>query len=383
MDQARIIVILLLLTVFATIILLYVTSLTEKHRPTSPPTNVTSPILVVRNYNPQHGGFCWCLYNALLASHYANKYGMQLVVLYDEGLYLESNITLLHSLGAKEQAIIAKAHNNWWRYYFESPTELSVENWIRTLRHIPSLADYKEHDNTMMIWQWDRNAFNKLDRSLSQVVLRQCWDRSCTLLPHIREKVEQFQQQHQFSEYYMVGIAIRMSDKVGNAHDSEDNPARYDYEWILKLLSKHVQRCQHKQSKPVRVFMTTDEEPMIDYAVANWNHPDCTIVFLDAIRSPVNTSGLNIKSHLCRDDTPLFTQHPDCVVYRRLADDSVHRGMKDQSAYKKGQDVLIDVLCLSACQTFLRSRGNVSNIPTYLNPTAEVIDMADVFRAEH
>lgn len=59
-------------------------------------------------------------------------------------------------------------------------------------------------------------------------------------------------------------------------------------------------------------------------------------VFIDAIRSDVNTSGLD----------PTASGNDQNSIYHRLSTQSIHLGMPDKSNYIKGLDVLVDAVLL-------------------------------------
>jgi hypothetical protein len=54
---------------------------------------------------------------------------------------------------------------------------------------------------------------------------------------------------------------------------------------------------------------------------------------------------------------------------------SVHNNYKEISGYKKGQDVLIDMILLSKCKYLLRSSSNVSITSLYVNKDLEYLNL--------
>ena len=75
------------------------------------------------------------------------------------------------------------------------------------------------------------------------------------------------------------------------------------------------------------------------------------VVITDATRSNVNTSGLNIESSYCDTENESYHQE-DCKKFNEFKNNSIHKGMKDISPYKKGLDVLMDAYLLGKCDIF-------------------------------
>ena len=98
-------------------------------------------------------------------------------------------------------------------------------------------------------------------------------------------------------------------------------------------------------------------------------------IFIDAIRSSVNTSGLEVEGYAKEGS-------PDSVKYNALIAQSVHRGMQDKSNYIKGRDVLVDAILLGSGDVFIKSRGNVSRQAVWIGgPQMESIDLVNEFNA--
>ena len=118
----------------------------------------------------------------------------------------------------------------------------------------------------------------------------------------------------------------------------------------------------------------SDEQPFVDFLR---NETGLRVVSTDALRADYSTSGVELRSETCGT----ASEHPqDCAVYRGLRDVSVHKGMPEASPYQKGLDVVVDVLLLSRCELFFKSRGSVSAFPARLNPELEVVDLVDAYR---
>jgi hypothetical protein len=99
---------------------------------------------------------------------------------------------------------------------------------------------------------------------------------------------------------------------------------------------------------------------------------DVNAVFIDAIRSDVNTSGLDLAA----------SGSSQSSIYNRLSTQSIHLGMPDKSNYIKGLDVLVDAILLGSGNTFIKSRGNVSRQACWIGgPKMRSVDLVSEFNA--
>jgi hypothetical protein len=346
-------------------------------------TNQGSRFLVLRNYNNE-GGFFWQIYNLLCAAHVAKLNRMSLVVLFDSGLYLERNARFLN----EHRGTVSPT--NWFHSYFEGLAETYDERIAALIRErsplvlqAPALrlvggkaVDLKRRRaGKLQIYEFARSTF---DERPMDVDYGACWRAAARPLPYIERKVAEFMHRHGLDapNCFLIGIHFRGSDKYGNADDNEDGPVHYEYEWCQRMVCAEMKAAAAQGRRNCKVLVCSDEQPFVEHMRAHL--PPSRVVYTSAIRSSVNTGGKHYQTHECTDDT---NASPDCVVYRDLKHQSVHRGMPDHSAHQKGEDVLIDVLLLSKCNVFLRSRGNVSNFPGYINAQMRVVDLADAYRA--
>jgi hypothetical protein len=342
----------------------------------------SSRFLVLRNYN-NDGGFFWQIYNLLCAAHVAQINRMSLIVLFDTGLYLERNADFL------EQHRSTVSPTNWFHSYFEGQAEMHdariaalIQQRSPLIFHAPALElrDGKPvnliHANvssSLQIFEFTRSTFEK--RPLD-VDYGACWRWAARPLPYITAKVATFMHRHKLDSdnCFLIGIHFRGSDKYGNGDDDEDGPVHYEYEWCEQMVRREMKDAAKQGRHNCKVLVCSDEQPFIEFMRARL--PAARVVYTSAIRSSVNTGGKHYETKDCIDER---SASPDCVEYRNLKHQSVHRGMPDHSAHQKGEDVLIDVLLLSKCHVFLRSRGNVSNFPGYINSHMRIIDLADAY----
>lgn len=327
--------------------------------------------LVVRNYNPE-SGFFWAIYNVLCASHTARTHGLTLVVWFDSGLYLETNRKYMRQY----RDYVNPNANSWFHYYFYPLAEGRPEILRQVLNgelfhNMVSFKDWDErqHDPRVRAFEFDRAAYEVRDMNVDYA---KEWKACIKLRPHMQEKVNRFYRERMEGKF-VVAIHCRGTDKMGNADDSEDGPKHLEYETYCNMVRAAVGKYQHNhRGKSTAILTCSDEQPFIDYAAKRLGQ-EYEVISCDVIRSNTNTSGLDLKSHECHHNT----NTPNCRRYRELAQESIHRGFKHLSNYKKGEDIVFEVLLMSKCNVFLRSRGNASNGVTYAAPQMPVIDMVD------
>lgn len=331
-------------------------------------------LLVVRNFNPE-AGFWWMVYNALHAMHRAaSEPNMRCLVYFDSGLYLEKQGWALAKLRQECDP------SNWFDYYFEQRATSSSRETLRRMATSQRWPSFTRYPNDMRpyapfyegVYEWDRDAFNQCRRP--DIVYRNVWNSQVRVRPWIRYRVSQFFNKH-MNGCYCIGIHYRGTDKYGVASGHEDFPIHYEYDFCTDLIQEEMDK---HAGEDIRVLACSDEQPFVDHCIERLGAG--IVISTSAARSPISTSGLHLKSGECKDagDT-----RPDCLTYYQSKRWSLHRGdvAKTVTRYQLGEDVLVDVLLLSSCSVFFKSRGNVSNFPGYLNPDSlRVVDMSDEYK---
>jgi len=320
-------------------------------------------LLVLRNYNPE-GGFHWMgVHNTIVASNEAKKRNLKLVVLLDTGLYLEKNPK--HQ--EEYQEFVDKDNNEWFSYYFE-PVGIDDKEvndlWKQgKLDKLPSYMWYSLRKNTIG-YDFDRKSYDSADKSID---FSKGFSEIIKLKPYLQEKVKSFYDKY-LKDKFVIGIHARGTDKFSSVDSHENNPKHFTYQKYCDEVEKEILLQQKLQDKPVMVLACSDEQPFIDYIHKCLGEKYEIISAEGIIRSNISTSGVNL---LCDDD------HPECEKYKN---NSIHRGMFDQSNYKKGLDAIYEVCLLAKCDVFFASRGNFSNAVNYINPNNKKIDMVGVFK---
>jgi len=334
--------------------------------------------LIVKAYNPE-GGFFWHIYNILCANHEAKKRGMKLVVLFDSGLYLETEpkYQKQYLTIPFEQIDI----NNWFEYYFQPIGTLNQKikylNLNGKLKNLRSLAKYDTDISKDTFYEFDREMFDKRDSSVNY---SKEWKECLSLKPHILRKIKyyldlwQINSDNSSERDFLIAVHRRGTDKYPSHDDLEDSPQMIEFEWIGKKIQDWILQNKNKiGNRKIKIITCSDEKPFLDFMQSYFSkNKNIQILFTDSIRSSYNTSGQHLARCKSADDSS-----PDCLKYKSMKDQSIHRGMRNLSSYKKGEDAIIEVSLMSICQVFFRSRGNFSNAVTYANPNIQVIDMVE------
>lgn len=355
------VVIALILIVVALIILIAIS------RKQPPPLN--GGCLVVRNVNDEVG-FFFMMVNVLWAAHWAQHFGLHLVILLDSGLYLETDKKFLRQYGQLVEG------GNWWNYYFEPTCPADIYAWATQQGGGKSFDHRLVREGVPELWKWDRAASDLPNQRVYGDLALQC-ARVFRPLPHVVNAAREFYTVH-LKDKFVIGLAYRGTDKLGNKESDEDGPKKYEYEFIRTTLARAVQQKAATSVTPIIIFVATDEQPLLDYLILESLVIGCPIVFTDSHRSSANTGGVHLNSSLCLP-TPQPREHVDCEKYRALRETSVHRGHRHLSSYEKGLQVLIDVLLLSRCDVFYKSAGNVSGFVRHLNPRQTQYALNEVY----
>lgn len=355
-----------------------------------------NPWLVVEAYNTE-GGFFFQIYNVLQAAHYAQKYNMSLIVRFMQGLYLETASPHIKRYHRQ----VKQARGNWFEYYFRRIGSDEQHDSIQrmeengTYKKLPSFSTYstdQAKNQIQSIYRWDRKAYSMRDRTCQPSVQ---WKRVIRLQPWIQEKCDETERSYLLKnkptgtdeQAYTIGVHYRGTDKYGNATSHEDHPIHYTYEFVQEQLKRHMnsvrQRVKKQTGKKVRfsIRIATDEEPFIQSMKTCFG--ESTVCYNDqCLRSPYSTSGLQIASEKCSPGFkgPEYESDPDCILYKQSVQWSIHRGFLSESKYRKGEEVLLDVLTLASCDCFFASQGNVSNTPCFVNPQLEQFKLNDLLR---
>lgn len=330
-------------------------------------------LLVLRNYNPEAGLHWMGVFNVIKMFAAAKKYNLKPVVILDSGLYLEKDSQHIQN----NAQYIDQNNNEWFSYYFE-PIGINEPRinqlWKEDrLNNLPSLTQYSP-DKCVIGYNFDREALNSVPNEIDFCnIYKECIKPK----PYLQQSVDNFYNKN-MSDRFLIGIHVRGTDKYSSSSSSEDNPKHFNYQQYCNIIEKEIikQKQQQPSNTKIAVFACSDEQPFIEYITTTLGKKYEVITTGNVVlRSNISTSGLDLKSELC--DGINDSNIKDCEIYNNLAGQSIHRGFKDYSNFKKGYDAVFEVLLLSKCHVFYKSRGNFSNSVCYANKNLQVHDMVN------
>ena len=342
-----------------------------------------SPKVILRNFNSQAGFHynIYCINHALYACEQSKR---ELVVLFDSGLYKEDRPHFIDDNPYYNKY-------DWFSYYFEpiNQTDKPLSYWKKWVFMHPLVTPIASSElKTPILKNGDLRAKNhrvrvinrsSIDTSLEKEQRAQefhrIWHQYFKLRPHIQKIVNDFKQKYDFANKYVITLHYRGTDKYNHKHGNEDDPEHPPYEFCSALVKKIIKESGRPLSDIV-TFVATDEQPFIEHM----KKEHVNAVYTEAVRSNMNTSGLDVDFSQC--GRGIIDSTPESKIYNELITQSVHRGMPDKSNYIKGRDVLVDAILLGSGNTFIRSRGSVSNQASWIGgPAMNCIDLVNEFNS--
>jgi hypothetical protein len=325
--------------------------------PSGPPT------VIVRDH--KNGGF---FANISIINHLIHTYEQsekKLVVLLDSGLYKEDRPQFITDNPYYDK-------HDWFSYYFEpiNQTDQPLSYWKKWVDMSPlSQAMMPEGCSAQIFTVHSIKNYYSFDSDPDYYnqEFHRIWHQYFKLRPHVQKMVDDFKKKHDFANKYVITLHYRGTDKYDRPDAYEDNHEHPPYEFCSALVKKLIRESGHPINSVV-TFIATDEQPF----VAHMEKEDVNAVFIDAIRSDVNTSGLDLAA----------SGSSQSSIYNRLSTQSIHLGMPDKSNYIKGLDVLVDAILLGSGNTFIKSRGNVSRQACWIGgPKMRSVDLVSEFNA--
>ena len=319
-------------------------------------------VCYVYSHHPM-AGFFSVLTTILTAATVCKQYELRMIVILDDGPYLETNNKFI------KQYRIEKIRKNWFDYYFEQSyytMPADKEKLIPLSSVIQNTLPIEDGD-----YIFDSPALVHTPMTLAQYANE--WSKSIIIRPHVTKLVQAFDFKR---ADYWIGVHYRGTDKYNGPQGNYEHDAiHYDYHFVTGAIDKWIEDRGHTTRK-VGLFIASDEQPFVDNCIKHWSQ--YTVFATDSIRAQVSTSGINPSGQACDTNE----ESADCKLYKNLTQTSIHLGMKELSSYKKGQDVLLDVILLSKCNVFFRSQGNVSDFPKRINPEIEEIFLNQLWKDE-
>ena len=321
----------------------------------------------------ERAGFFAIMNHVLIGAHMCKQYGMIPVIILDSGPYLETNETF------KQQYKLTT--NNWYEYYFEQPF-VKNEHIIRRLTNQPQypfsiVMIHKMPAESDKVYLFDDQSLHYVINGMALTLQQynEAWKHVVKIKPDLVEECLEYESKLP-AHSRRIGIHYRGTDKYnGPSGGWEHDAIHYEYEFVSKIVQK-------ESLQDTVLVVCSDEQPFIDHMKQSM--PSIFQLSTNSLRATVSTSGKVFDTKKC-DDVPYGSKEesPECKEYHDLAGQSIHLGMKNESSYKKGKDVLLDILLLSgiysrwpaAPNVFYRSRGNASDFPKRINPSLVEIDM--------
>jgi len=288
------------------------------------------PVLLIKP-PLKDAGFAACLLTVLNYARYCEREGLTPVVHIDS------------SCGTR---FLDPEHgDNVWEQYFE-PVGLCSSAELQRMLADPARAPgalevrrvdaslparIKTHPDSIFTWTFgpwrtsvpeDMAAWFAEQRRKGRESVR----RYVRVRPHITEKVERFYDRHMKGQH-VLGVHIRGTDL---RYAPPVSPAEY-FEPIERYIEGHSR---------ARIFLATDQ-----------------VQYLELIKRRYGS----------------IVQHYDCL---RSSTSTAPFNMKTGSAYRKGEDVLVDILLLSRCAFLIRGASNIPEMAIYFSENLESKDLS-------
>jgi len=231
---------------------------------------------------------------------------------------------------------------NVWEYYFEPVMGISYAR-IEELLTEGEISESDLHAYPAdLIWEWHRFDPDRIATfwhdeapedprawmSEKRRLGREYVSRYLHVKPHIRRQVEHFYEKH-IAPQYTFGVHIRGTDL---AYAEPTEPSAY-FRAIDDL-------ARQKKIESFRVFLATDQSQ-----------------FVDRFSQQFGDRLITYSSTRSTSDVPVFL-------------------FQDMNPYKKGEDVLMDIMLLAKCDFLLKGASAVGEYALWFNPDLDCVDFA-------
>lgn len=207
-----------------------------------------------------------------------------------------------------------KHGNNWWHYYFE-PIKAGSSAGARVVQPTD------DETTTLSVY-----AESHMSRQHAHAII----EKYIHIRKNIAHKIHDFYQKNMRNNF-VIGVHYRGTDKRCEA-------PRVSYQTMLEKIHSAIELYHNaNEQQPLKIFVATDEVAFLEYMRAKFPGK---IICIRAIRS--------------KGDRP------------------VHAPSK-ASAYKKGEDAILDCILLSKCSVLVRVASNLSSCSEQFNPQMPVI----------
>lgn len=173
------------------------------------------------------------------------------------------------------------------------------------------------------------------------------------LLPELQEKIDQFIAKN-FSGNYIIAAHIRHP-----SHSMEQmRGSSPTLEMFQAFIDKHLAIAIAEQSKPVKIFIATDQDSVISYFYATYSD---RLITTHATR----TSSTHDQIYQNSKETEKLQE--GFQIQHIIASD------KDKWSTKMAEEVITDAWLLAASDKFIHITSNISTAVSYINPKVEMI----------
>jgi hypothetical protein len=232
--------------------------------------------------------------------------------------------------------------DNVWEYYFEPVASIGYDDLQAALRREEISASdihifprkqifgwhHSDPDRIATFWAHDAPADPAAWMSAKRALAREYVREYVRVKPHVRAKVDAFWEVWMRPQY-TIGVHIRGTDFAY----AEPTPPHAYFEEIDRHLAS-------RGPGPHRIFLATDQAQFVD--LFRERYADRLVIY-DCLRS----SGRRPPFKFSRE-----------------------------SPYRRGEDVLIDVLLLSRCNFLFKASAAVGECALWFNPSLECHDFA-------
>lgn len=313
-----------------------------------------------------YGGFYWWVHQVACAIKLAQKNNKKVLVYFNQGFYKDDT----------------RSEPSWWNYYFKHPTlsqhEIDLINYAKQYGKFEIVKSFDLHeipDDKMFLYTAG-DTFTNVMRDLMTDV-HGIYSTFLEFSTDVMDVYYNFCNMHSidFDNQLFIGLHYRGTDKWYSFNATEDlernkHMCYSDVATKTRNILKDVQN--EYPDRQLYIYACSDEQPFVDYIHSQFDN----VYSYHAFRSPISTSDVSMPEDQSMSPT-------DDTEYGRLlkyyGTQSVHKGFKHISPYKKGMDAVIDVLCLSKCKYFLCcQKGNFASQPAKFNPSIIEIDLSNI-----
>ena len=233
--------------------------------------------------------------------------------------------------------------NNLWHQYFEPVLSISSQH-LKEHSHHPQMQSLiytldtkeahkicEEHDDSVYSFTFGRwRHLEDLDLDEwyqhQRVKARETVKKYIRPNKALRTKVDQFVRIH-FTTGFTLGLHVRGTDM---AYAPVVDPAEY---------FPHIDKCI-EENPDLKIFLATDQAQYVTVFEEKYAN---RVLSINALRS--------------EDEIPPFL-------------------MEESTPFKKGEDVMMDILLLSKCDFLIKSSSNVSEMALYFGENLKCLDLA-------